>query len=373
MRAILIIFIVLILPVSCRNRSDAIKSDQIHNLETKIRQKKRAKLIIEKPDNVEIPEGMVWVSGGEFMMGAQDHDAYALPREKPLHKVEVDGFFMDITEVTNRSFKKFVDNTGYLTVAERVIDWGEIKKQVPPGSKKPHDSLLQPGSLVFKQNISNVKNLNDYSQWWEWKRGANWRHPQGPHSSIKGKEDFPVVHITYEDAKAYAKWAGKDLPTEAEWEAAARGTLSGCTYTWGNDEINLEKYANTWHGDFPNENYPKDGFLNISKVRSYPPNSIGLYDMAGNVWELTNDDFSVNYYQKLADEGVVRNPTGPENVISSNGAFSHQKVMKGGSFLCNKSYCSSYRISARMGMMIDSSSDHIGFRTVHRIKSGPGL
>lgn len=325
-------------------------------------------LLREKPDSIDTPDGMVWVSGVEFTMGAQDSDPLALPREKPAHPVAVDGFFIDQTEVTNAEFKKFVKETGYVTVAERPIDWEEMKKQLPPGTPKPADSILQPGSLVFRKELENITNLNDYSQWWEWKRGANWRHPYGPGSSIEDKDNYPVVHVSYEDAKAYANWAGRDLPTEAEWEAAAHGKLHGGIYTWGDDEAELKKEANTWQGHFPDKNIPEDGYKYVAPIKSFPPNTLDIYDMAGNVWELTKDNFDVNYYKSALEEGEIINPSGSVSYYNPDNPYQKEKVIKGGSFLCNKSYCASYRISARMGMTMDSGSDHVGFRTVLRIK-----
>ncbi|MDX1544703.1 MAG: SUMF1/EgtB/PvdO family nonheme iron enzyme, partial [Christiangramia sp.] len=189
-------------------------------------------------DNIDVPEGMVWIPGGEFIQGAVEGDEMAVNHEKPAHKVAVDGFFMDETEVTNAEFKEFVEATGYKTVAERDIIWEDIKKQLPPGTPKPPDSVLQPGSLIFRKTESSVPNLYDYTQWWEWKVGANWKHPQGPGSSIEGKEDYPVVHIAYEDAVAYSEWAGRRLPTEAEWEYAARGGKD-TKFAWGDDASKL--------------------------------------------------------------------------------------------------------------------------------------
>ncbi len=325
-------------------------------------------LIKRKPDSIKIPEGMIWVSGVKFTMGASKGDQYALPREKPAHPVAVDGFFIDQTEVTNAEFKKFVKETGYKTVAERPIDWEEMKKQLPPGTPKPADSVLQPGSLVFRKELENITNLKDYSQWWEWKRGANWKHPYGPGSSIEGKEKYPVVHVSYEDAMAYAQWAGRDLPTEAEWEAAAHGKLHGGIYTWGDDESKLNKEANTWQGHFPDKNIPEDGYKYAAPVKSFPPNSLDIYDMAGNVWEMTKDNFDVNYYESALSQGEIINPTGSVSYYNPDNPYQEEKVIKGGSFLCNKSYCASYRVSARMGMTMDSGSDHVGFRTVLRVK-----
>ena len=187
-------------------------------------------ILIEKPENIKAPDGMVWIPGGEFIQGAVPQDKMAMDHEKPAHKVKVNGFFMDVTEVTNAQFAKFVKETGYVTVAERAIDWEEMKTQVPEGTPKPHDSILQPGSLTFKKTKTSVPNLYDFSQWWNWTIGANWKQPNGPGSSIKGKDNEPVVQVAYEDALAYCEWAGRRLPTEAEWERAARGNKTESIY-----------------------------------------------------------------------------------------------------------------------------------------------
>ncbi|GAA4311512.1 formylglycine-generating enzyme family protein [Pontixanthobacter gangjinensis] len=324
---------------------------------------KKNDLLVEKPEDVETPRGMKWVSGVRFTMGAREADEMALPRERPAHPVAVDGFFMDIHEVTNADFQKFVYETGYVTVAERPVDWEELKKQLPPGTPKPHDSLLRPGSLVFKKDIASLSEFN-YSQWWEWKIGANWRHPEGPDSDIAGRENYPVVHVSFEDVNAYCKWAGRRLPTEAEWEAAAHGKRPGGIYTWGDSEKELNFLANTWQGEFPVKNIPEDGFNYAAPVGSFPANSLGLYDMAGNVWEWTQDWYDELYYKKLLKDGEVKNPLGPTQPYNPANPYEKEKVIKGGSFLCNKSYCASYRITARMPQALDSGSDHLGFRTV---------
>jgi formylglycine-generating enzyme required for sulfatase activity len=313
---------------------------------------------------LKVSEGMVWVNGKTFLQGAKNSDNYAMPREKPAHTVTVDGFYIDITEVTNKQFKKFVDATDYITIAERKIDWEEMKKQLPANTPKPDDAILQPGSLIFNKSINAVVNMGNYGQWWTWKMGANWKHPEGPKSTIDGKDNFPVVHVAYEDAMAYCKWANRRLPTEAEWESAAQGANSNAIFTWGNDPTVLDANANTWQGIFPTKNDSKDGFEFISPVKSYPENSIGLFDMTGNVWELTSDLFHVNYYQQLDISKPILNPTGAEKSYSPSNPYQVEYVMKGGSFLCHASYCASFRISAKMGVSIDSGSDHVGFRTV---------
>ncbi|MFI8379169.1 formylglycine-generating enzyme family protein [Leeuwenhoekiella sp. NPDC079379] len=348
--------------ISCGEHADK-ESKKNQQVEV-IKQPYTKELLVEQPESLTVPDGMVWVSGVHFTQGASNGDEAALPREKPAHPVAVDGFFIDKTEVTNAQFKKFVDATGYLTVAEQPIDWEEMKKELPPGTQKPADSILQPGSLIFNRNVENVTDLRNYSQWWEWKTGANWQHPQGPQSTINGKDNYPVVHISYKDALAYCKWANRKLPTETQWEAAAHGKLNGGVYTWGEDSAALPKKANTWQGNFPNKNLVEDGYANAAPVASFDSNSLGIYDMAGNVWELTQDNFSVNYYQEIAGSGELRNPQGPEVSYNPENPYQEEKVIKGGSFLCDDSYCASYRISARMGQSLDSSSDHTGFRTV---------
>ncbi|MFY9241975.1 MAG: formylglycine-generating enzyme family protein [Polaribacter sp.] len=324
---------------------------------------KKDGLIINK-NKPETPENMVWVGTKTFLQGAKESDKYAMPREKPAHQVTVDGFYIDATEVTNKQFKKFVDDTKYVTVAERQIDWEEMKSQVPPGTPKPHDSILQPGSLIFNKSVNALVNMDNYQQWWTWKIGANWQHPEGPESNIEGKDNYPVVHIALEDALAYCKWANRRLPTEAEWESAAQGNNTDAIFTWGNNAEILNSNANTWQGVFPTKNESQDGFEFISAVKSYPPNSVGLYDMLGNVWEITSDLFNVNYYAGLDTSETLLNPKGAKESYSPSNPYQVEHVMKGGSFLCHASYCASFRISAKMGVAIDSGSDHMGFRTV---------
>lgn len=322
-------------------------------------------VLTNKPDSIKTPDRMVWISGGVYIQGAVPGDQMAMAHEKPAHKVAVDGFFMDETEVTNSEFKKFVDETSYVTIAERAIDWEELKKQLPEDTPKPHDSIMQPGSLIFKKTKSTVPNLYDFSQWWKWTIGANWRHPDGPASSIEGKDNYPVVHIAYADALAYCEWAGRRLPTEAEWEWAARGQKGNTIYFWGNDSSVLRKNANTWEGEFPVSNTKKDGFEGRAPVRSYSPNDFGLYDMAGNVWEWTSDWYNTNYYTEIASRNrIIKNPKGAKSPFNERDPYAREKVMKGGSFLCSDSYCASYRISARMATSLDSSLEHLGFRTV---------
>ena len=229
------------------------------------------------------PEGMAFIPGGEFLMGS-DGD-YAYPNERPVHRVRVNPFHMDIYPVTNARFQEFVEDTGYLTVAERPLDWEELRKQVPPGTPRPPPEALQPGSLVFRPTEGPV-DLRFMGQWWVWTSGASWQHPEGPGSSIAERLDHPVVHIAWEDAVAFADWAGKRLPTEAEWEFAARGGLEGARFAWGDEERPDGRImVNRWHGAFPYRNTAEDGFAHTSPVGSFPPNGYGLYDMVGNVWD----------------------------------------------------------------------------------------
>lgn len=322
----------------------------------------------DQPTDISTPEGMVWVSGKTFTRGAKPGDQYAVPREMPSHKVRVDGFFMDVTEVTNKQFKAFVDATKYVTVAERPVDWDVMKKEVPEGTPKPHDSILQPGSLIFDKNVKKVATMGNYSQWWIWKIGANWKHPEGPNSTIEGRENYPVVHIAYEDALAYCKWANRKLPTEAQWESAAQGTSTDNIYTWGNNPELLDVKANTWQGEFSVKNDSKDGFEGIAPVKSYPANTIGIYDLIGNVWELTSDLYNINYYNQLDNSTVLNNPLGADTPYSPDNPYQVEHIIKGGSYLCNVSYCASFRISAKMGTSTDSASDHTGFRTVATVE-----
>lgn len=325
-------------------------------------------LLKEQPEDISTPEGMVWVEGKTFVRGAKQGDQMALPREKPAHEVTVDGFFMDVTEVTNKQYKVFVEATDYITVAERPVDWEEMKLELPEDTPKPADSILQPGSLIFNKDLNVVQDMNNYTQWWIWKIGADWKHPEGPNSNIEGKDDYPVVHIAYEDAISYCKWANRRLPTEAEWEAAAQGKDTKSIYTWGNDNSQLNASANTWQGTFPVKNESTDGFELIAPVKSYPPNSIGLYDMLGNVWELTSDWFNVESYKNLDTSKPLINPKGANQTYNPDNPYAKEHVIKGGSFLCHASYCASFRISARMGTSWDSGSDHSGFRTVATVE-----
>lgn len=308
------------------------------------------------------PEGMVLIPAGEFLMGGKSEQAD--PDELPRRMVRVDAFFMDETEVTNREFAQFVEATNYMTVAERPIDWEEMAKTLPPGTPSPPDSVLQAGSLVFQPTDGPVS-LNDVSQWWAWTTGANWQQPEGPGSSIEDRMDHPVVHIAWEDAQAYAQWAGKRLPTEAEWEWAAMGGLEDPKYPWGNEPSSeATGLANFWQGPFPYKNTEADGFYTTAPVQSFPPNGYGLYDMAGNVWEWTADKYHAEAYQMSRAERVVANPDGPDTSFDPQEPRMPKRSMRGGSFLCHDSYCSGYRVARRMKSSEDSGFNHTGFRCV---------
>lgn len=310
------------------------------------------------------PPGMVWVPGGEFTMGT-DADV-GWPDEKPAHRVRVDAFFIDATEVTNAQFRQFVEATGYLTTAEKPPDLDEIMRQSPPGTPPPPKEKLVPGSLVFQPTAGPV-DTRDFSRWWNWTPGANWRHPEGPDSNINTRDDHPVVHVSWDDAVAYAKWAGKRLPTEAEWEFAARGGLENQRYAWGDEPFyDAKPQCNIWQGEFPHRNTVKDGYERTAPVKSFPPNGYGLYDMAGNVWEWCADWYQRDLYRTRAGRLTV-NPTGPDRTIDPARPFMPQRVQKGGSFLCNDSYCSRYRPSARHGCSPDTGMAHVGFRCVQSL------
>jgi formylglycine-generating enzyme len=309
------------------------------------------------------PPGMVWISGGEFSMGAavSGHGSceMAMPSNDaaPTHRVRVDGFWMDATAVTNEEFEKFVKATGYVTIAERA----PTKEEFPTA---PDENLVA-GAVVFAPTDHEVP-LNDHYQWWSYVKGANWRHPLGPGSDSKGKEKYPVVQIACPDAEAYATWAGKRLPTEAEFEFAARGGLSGKTYVWGDEfRPNGKWMANTWQGKFPVKDAGEDGFAGIAPVKSFPANGCGLYDMAGNVWEWCSDWYRPDYYAQLAKTGSVAiNPQGPDSSFDPSEPNEKKRVHRGGSFLCNDQYCSRYIVGTRGKGEVNTGTNHLGFRCV---------
>ena len=298
-------------------------------------------------------EDMVWVPGGTFRMGSDTH----YPEERPVHLMTVAGFWMDRYEVTNERFARFVEDTGHVTAAERAPSAADYPDALP--------ELLVPASAVFRPPGRRV-DLRDPYQWWMHVPGADWRHPNGPDSSLDGLARHPVVHVTYEDAAAYARWAGKQLPTEAEWERAGRGGLDGATYAWGEDFAPGGRYmANTWQGEFPVRNLALDGFETTAPVGSFPPNRYGLHDMIGNVWEWTDDWYRPGHRVAAEccgprDRELSEDPTAPA------GARVPRRVIKGGSYLCAPNYCRRYRPAARMAEPVDTSTSHLGFRCVVR-------
>jgi formylglycine-generating enzyme required for sulfatase activity len=315
-------------------------------------------------------DGMVWIPGGEFAMGAvvNGHGSceMAMPSNdaEPIHRVRVDGFWMDKTAVTNEQFAKFVDATGYVTIAERT----PTKEEFPTA---PAENLVA-GSVVFSPPDHEVP-LNNHFQWWSYVKGANWRHPLDPDSDIKGKEKYPVVHMAYPDAEAYAEWAGKRLPTEAEFEFAERGGLAGKTYAWGDEfRPNGKWMANTWQGKFPVKDAGEDGYAGIAPVKSFPPNGYGLYDMAGNIWEWCSDWYRPDYYKTLADKGgVTNNPQGPDSPFDPAEPTEKKRVHRGGSFLCNDQYCSRYIVGTRGKGEVNTGTNHLGFRCVRSASQDP--
>jgi formylglycine-generating enzyme len=354
--------------ISCNNNTatqkNTINEDSIHscmNVPSRFGKDSSLNNIHFSGDSSNV--GMVLIPAGVFEMGVDNNQAD--PDEYPKHKVQLSSFYMDITEVTNAQFKRFVDATGYITTAEKKPDWEEMKKTVPLGTSKPPDSVLVAASLVFKQSKGPV-DLKDYSQWWNWVKGANWKLPSGTTSAIK--ENEPVVQVSWDDAIAYCKWAGKRLPTEAEWEFAARGGLLNNIYPWGNEHVNAGKSkCNSWEGTFPYLNEKKDGYVKIAPVKSYLPNGYGLYDMAGNVWEWCSDFYNATYYKELENK-ISINPTGALKSFDPQEPYAEKRSLRGGSFLCNDGYCSGYRVARRMKSSHDTGLEHTGFRCVRDIK-----
>jgi formylglycine-generating enzyme required for sulfatase activity len=298
--------------------------------------------------------------------------------EKPVFKASVDGFWLDVHDVTNAEFQKFTEATGYETTAERPIDWEQIKKQVAPGTPKPPDEALLPGSLVFTPSEGPL-DLQKMEAWWTWTHGTDWRHPEGPKSNLDGRKDHPVVQVSWDDAMAYAKWAGKRLPTEAEWEFAARGGLDGKRFAWGDEfKPGGKSMANTWTGDSPYKNTQEDGFAGTSPVKTYPPNGYGLYDMGGNVWNWVSDWYRLDTHARMKiAPPTCHNPQGPKTSYNPGRPDQTQeRVTKGGSFLCHVDYCESYRPAARRGTPPDTGMSHIGFRCAlspaQRLQTSPG-
>lgn len=311
-----------------------------------------AAVINKTPAPGPAPAGMVWIPGGTFWMGCENCQ---MPDALPLHLVTVDDFWMDETPVTNAQFEKFVKATGYKTIAERQPD----PKDFPGADPK----MLVPGSAVFTPPERDVP-LNDYLQWWRYVPGANWRHPEGPHSTLKGREEHPVVQIAWDDAMAYAKWAGKRLPTEAEYEFAARGGLDRHAYAWGNELKPGGRWpANIWQGRFPSKNTNEDGYDRTSPVKVFPPNGFGLYDVGGNVWQWCSDWYRPDYFQTQAGR-TVRNPPGPADSFDPQEPSVPKRVQKGGSFLCGDQYCVRYLVGSRGKGATDSGSSNVGFRCV---------
>jgi formylglycine-generating enzyme required for sulfatase activity len=320
-------------------------------------------LVNRTPTPSSNPPGMAWIPGGVFSMGANDPPDMddvgmkATQDARPIHRVYVDGFFMDKTDVTNAEFAKFVAATGYVTIAER-----KPRAEDFPGA--PPENLVA-GAVVFSQPDHPVP-LNNYYQWWSYVPGANWRHPLGPGSDIKGKDQYPVVQVSYPDAEAYAKWAGKRLPSEAEWEFAARGGLAGKPFVWGDEFRPHGKWmANTHQGHFPDHDAGEDGYVGLAPVAQYEPNPYGLFDMAGNVWQWTSDWYRPDYYQQLAAQSeIARNPQGPDSAYDPAEPTERKKVHRGGSFLCTDQYCSRYIVGTRGKGEVSTGTNHLGFRCV---------
>ncbi|WP_139367029.1 formylglycine-generating enzyme family protein [Sediminibacterium ginsengisoli] len=352
----------MLLCVSCRNKTGSVETDTLScSGKLPARFSVPVKEAAQRAPGTISHHNMVRIEGGTFDMGSSDKEGR--DDEYPAHAVTVTGFWMDRTEVTNAQFKAFVDATGYITTAEITPDWETLKKELPPGTPKPPDEQLVAASLVFTPTAGAVP-LNDPSRWWNWKAGASWRHPQGPGSSIEGKEQYPVVHVSWYDAAAYAKWAGKRLPTEAEWEYAARGGLKNASFPWGNEGIDKGKSkANTWQGNFPFSNTVRDGYRGLAPVTSFPANGYGLSDMAGNVWEWCSDWYDHHYYSQ-GNNRVLINPKGPAQSNDPMEPGVAKKTVRGGSFMCHASYCKGYRVASRMKSSPDTGLENTGFRCV---------
>lgn len=312
------------------------------------------------PEQAKSTVGMVWVAGGNYVMGGDNEQARE--DEYPEHPTTVDGFWMDETEVTNAQFREFVEATKYVTTAEKEITREDILAQLPEGTVLPEDLDLSPFSLVFNSLPPSNRQYSP-QDWWSIVKGASWQHPQGPDTDLNGRENDPVVHISWYDAMAYCKWQGKRLPTEAEWEYAARGGKENAVYPWGSEPVSTQM-ANYWQGDFPTHHQVEDGFERLAPVKSFPPNPLGLYDMAGNVWEWCADWYRHDYYQAAKTTRTVSNPLGPTDSFDPQEPSVPKKVVRGGSFLCNDSYCSGYRVASRMKSSPDTGLEHTGCRCV---------
>jgi sulfatase modifying factor 1 len=327
--------------------------------------------VFDKPTGIgNAPAGMKFIGGGEFSMGGvnpvgmKDGGHEVMNDARPVHRVSVHSYYMDATEVTNKQFAAFVKVTGYITVAEQK----PTKEEFPDVAEEN----LVAGSLVFTPPQKKVS-LNNYLQWWAYVKGADWRHPQGPGSNIIGKDNYPVVQVCWQDAAAYAKWAGKRLPTEAEWEYAARGGQSGKLYAWGNEMKPGGKWmANIFEGSFPDKDMGTDGFKGLAPVKQFPANGYGLYDIAGNAWEWCADWYRSDYYQTIANNGVTKNPQGPSDSYDPDEPGVKKKVQRGGSFLCTDQYCTRYMVGTRGKGDYRSASNHIGFRCVKDITPALG-
>lgn len=331
-------------------------------------------LQVEKPA-VSAPEGMVWIPGGKFTQGGPEAEVCRKIKAgldtgkaccsllqsgfvdaQPVHAVEVDGFWMDEAEVTNAQFRKFVEATGYITVAER-----KPKREDFPGAA---EEMLIPGSVCFQATGVEVP-LDNFLAWWRYLPGACWKNPQGAGTNLEGKDLFPVVHVAYEDAEAYARWAGKRLPTEAEWERASRGGKERETYPWGNEFRPKGKWmANLWQGTFPKEDKGEDGWKGIAPVKQYPPNPYGLYDISGNVWEWCSDWYRPDSYETDAKMGVLRNPKGPPDSFDPEEPGAKKRIHRGGSFLCSDQFCARYILGTRSKGEVSTGTSHLGFRCV---------
>ena len=365
-----VLLILISLVVSCSKDNQEVVVDEVLSCCEGI----PSRFNIDKPAYA---KDMVWIPAGEFTMGAEVADfmrswpygARSRSDERPLRKIKLDGFWMSRTPVTNIEFSEFVEATGYITTAEKPADLEEIMKGLPPGTTPPPAEALVPASMVFTSPDHPV-NLNNVLSWWRWQKGANWRQPEGPGSSIDNRMDHPVVQVSYYDVQAYAKWKGMELPTEAQWEYSARGGYDQHMFTWGNTPINPDNpEINIWQGSFPNHNTLEDGYEGTSPVSAFMPNGYGLYDMSGNVWEWVADWYHDRAYSMslTPEDGPLINPLGPSTSYDPDEPYLPKRVIRGGSFLCNDSYCSGYRPGARMKTSPDTSANHTGFRLVKNV------